>query len=73
MLSISTCLFPGRFEATVRFSLDQRFSIGFKSGLFPSHDNSYTLLSANHFLLTVVLQCVMELHPAEIWSPDPNN
>ena len=50
MASISCCFLLGRRWATALFSRDHKFSIGFRSGLFPGQSNTATFLAANYFL-----------------------
>ena len=50
---MSSCLMLGFFFAASRFNLAQRFSIGFRSGLFPGHwrrDTWWELNHVKHFL-----------------------
>ena len=44
-----SCLLLGCFGATNCFSLDHKFSIGFKSGLFPGNCSSFTPCDWNQF------------------------
>jgi len=59
--SISCCLFDGRFAATARFSRDHRFSMGFRSGLFPGHSSTWMLFSLNH-----------DMHFFAVWHGAPS-
>ena len=50
MPSISSCLLLGCFDATTFLRRDHKFSIGFRSGLFPGQVISSMLLSWNQFV-----------------------
>ena len=72
MPSVSSCLLLGCFDATTFLRRDHKFSIGFRSGLFPGQVSSSMLLSWNHF---VHLRAVWHGAPS-CWktnsAPSPN-